>query len=115
MMRGDESYRGVAELHEVPRSVVQSIFGFRHVDFQRTRGARRNGILFNVMCKKGDIVPNNTHFDTTRPTANLWPLRRWIYHPGSEGAQPPAPFKGNMDVERLAEVIAREGRRKFRW
>ena len=64
VMEGDESYAGSKSFDHFKRS-VQDIFGYTHV-IPTHQGRAAERILFNVMCKKGDVVPNNTHFDTTR-------------------------------------------------
>jgi tyrosine phenol-lyase len=112
VMEGDESYAG-SKSFELLRKTVHEVFGYKHV-IPTHQGRAAERILFTVMCKKDDIVPNNTHFDTTR--ANLEfvggkPVDLVI----PEGRDPSSkhPFKGNMDVEALEALIEREGRAKI--
>jgi tryptophanase len=112
IMEGDESYAGSKSYIRF-RDSVQDIFGYRHV-IPTHQGRAAERILFNVMVKRGQIVPNNTHFDTTR--ANLefvGGVAMDLVIP--EGKQPSLkhPFKGNMDVAALEAVITREGRDKI--
>jgi tyrosine phenol-lyase len=69
--------------------------------------------LFSVMCRKGSIVPNNTHFDTTRANCEFVGASA-IDLPIPEARQPSLlhPFKGNMDTTRLEELIEREGHKR---
>jgi tryptophanase len=66
------------------------------------------------MCKKGDVVPNNTHFDTTRANVESVGAEAVDLLP-PEGRQPETrlPFKGNMDVEALEALIERVGRERI--
>ena len=112
IMQGDESYAG-SRSYDRFRDSIQDIFGYRHV-IPTHQGRAAERILFTVMCHKGSVVPNNTHFDTTR--ANIEQV-------GAEavdlllpaGRQPAvaAPFKGNMDVAALEELIQRVGRERI--
>jgi tryptophanase len=111
MMRGDESYAGSPSFERF-RASVQSIFGFKHV-IPTHQGRAAERILFTVMCKRGDLVPNNTHFDTTRANCEFvgaealdLPVREALV------PQTPHPFKGNMDTGRLVETIERVGRER---
>src|SRR5208337_1450916 len=112
MMRGDESYAGSPSFTRF-RDSVQSIFGFRHV-IPTHQGRAAERILFNVMCKKGDIVPNNTHFDTTRANCEFVGATA-VDIPISEAKEPARihDFKGNMDTALLMALIEREGAKKI--
>ncbi|HTM17447.1 MAG TPA: tryptophanase [Terracidiphilus sp.] len=109
VMEGDESYAGSRSFDRF-RSSVQDIVGYNHV-IPTHQGRAAERILFGVACKKGDIVPNNTHFDTTRANVEFVGAEAVdLLIP--EGRQPALsyPFKGNMDVAALEALIARIGR-----
>ena len=112
MMRGDESYAGSPSFTRF-RDSVQSIFGLRHV-IPTHQGRAAERILFNVMCKKGDIVPNNAHFDTTRANCEFVGAQA-LDLPIPQAKHPAElhPFKGNMDVASLEELVRREGAKKI--
>src|SRR3954471_17440310 len=112
IMQGDESYAGSRSFDRF-RDSVQDITSFRHV-IPTHQGRAAERILFGVMCKKGDVVPNNTHFDTTRANVEFTGAQAMDLVI-AEGKQPSSrhPFKGNMDVEALEQLIARVGRERI--
>jgi tyrosine phenol-lyase len=108
VMRGDESYAGSESFFRLKR-VADELTGFRHM-LPTHQGRAAERILFSVMCKPGQLVPSNTHFDTTR--ANIeYTGAKAIDLPVSEAAdtQLRTDFKGNMDIGALESLIAAEG------
>jgi len=111
VMEGDESYAGSRSFDRF-RTSVQDIVGYTHV-IPTHQGRAAERILFGVTCKKGDVVPNNTHFDTTRANVEFVGAEAVdLLIP--EGRQPSLsyPFKGNMDVAALKALMARVGRER---
>jgi tyrosine phenol-lyase len=108
MMLGDESYAGSQNYFHL-KDAVRDIFGFEHfVPTHQGRGSEQ--VLFNVLLKPGQIVPNNTHFDTTRANVEaVGGVALDLVIP--EGLDPECdhPFKGNMHIANLAKLIEREG------
>lgn len=109
IMEGDESYAGSKSFDRF-RNSVQDIFSYRHV-IPAHQGRAAERILFGVTCKKGDVVPNNTHFDTTRANVEFVGAEA-VDLVISDGREPQTkhPFKGNMDVQALESLIVRTGR-----
>ena len=108
MMRGDESYAGSPSFTRF-RESIQAIMGYKHV-IPTHQGRAAERILFEVMCKKGDVVPNNTHFDTTRANCEFVGAEA-VDLPIPEALRPSVqhPFKGNMDTAGLEALIGRVG------
>ncbi len=108
LMVGDESYAGSRNFAEF-ESTIQAITGFPHL-MPTHQGRAAENLLFSTLCKPGDFVPNNMHFDTTQA------------HVRNNGARPvnvaideaydldsPHPFKGNVDLPALTALLDGEG------
>jgi len=108
LMRGDESYAGSESFFRMKR-VVDDLTGFRHmIPTHQGRAAER--ILFTVMCRPGQVVPNNTHFDTTRANIEFTGARAVdLPIPEAADTQARLDFKGNMDVAALERLIQETG------
>jgi tryptophanase len=105
VQHGDESYAGSPSWY-VFLEAVQELFPFEHV-IPTHQGRAAEKILFSVLGGPGKIVPNNTHFDTTRANVEFTGAEA-VDLVVAEGHDPSSthPFKGNMDLEALDRLLA---------
>lgn len=112
LMVGDESYAGARSFYHF-EAAVKNIFCFKHV-IPAHQGRAAERILFGAMVKKGDSVPSNNHFDTTRANieareaAAVDLVIDEAYDPDSD-----FPFKGDLDTTKLKKFIEKKGTKKI--
>jgi len=104
IMRGDESYAG-SNSYLFFKDVIEDVFGFKYI-LPTHQGRAAERILFSTLCSKDDVVPSNTHFDTTR--ANILfqgakPID--LIDDDYKDTQSIFPFKGNMSIEKLKKLL----------
>ena len=108
MIEGDEAYAGAKSFYHLEQT-VRDLTGFRHL-IPTHQGRAAEKILFNIMGGEDKIVPNNTHFDTTRANVEI---------SGAEALDLPVPesldpalnrkFKGNMNIRALEALLRKKG------
>ncbi|MCP4306056.1 MAG: tryptophanase [bacterium] len=108
MMLGDESYAGGRSFFKF-ESTVKDITGYAEV-IPTHQGRAAERILFANAVKEGDVVPSNTHFDTTRANVEYQgaEARDIVIEEGRDPAIV-LPFKGNLDISALQATIADVG------
>ncbi|MCU0370134.1 MAG: tryptophanase, partial [Bacteroidales bacterium] len=104
MMLGDESYAGASSYFKMKEAIL-TVLGFDYF-LPTHQGRAAENVLFSVLIKEGNVIPGNAHFDTTKghiefrhATAVDCTIQEAydtsVYHP----------FKGNLDLEKLEEVL----------
>jgi tryptophanase len=112
IMLGDESYAGSTSYYKL-KSAILDIFGFDYF-LPTHQGRAAENVLFSVLVKEGDMVPGNSHFDTTKGHIEFRKahaidctideaFNTTIEHP----------FKGNVDLEKLEDVLKKNPREKI--
>ncbi|MDJ0837585.1 MAG: tryptophanase [Acidobacteriota bacterium] len=110
LMTGDESYAGSHSYYAF-RDAVRDIFTMHEV-IPVHQGRAAEHLLFSNICRAGQLVPNNTHFDTTRANLEAVGVEALdLPDPIGHDTALRHPFKGNMDLNALAELLAREHKR----
>jgi len=105
MMLGDESYAGASSYYKM-KNAIRDILGFEYF-LPTHQGRAAENVLFSALIKKGDIVPGNSHFDTTKghiEYRNATAVDCTIDEAFSTTVN--HPFKGNIDLEKLKHVLS---------
>ncbi|HET9599673.1 MAG TPA: tryptophanase [Anaeromyxobacteraceae bacterium] len=110
IMEGDESYAGSPSYYRL-EAAVRDLTGYPHlIPCHQGRAAER--ILFSVATKPGDVVPSNTHFDTTRANLEASGVEALdLVVPEAWRPRERHPFKGNVDLGRVEDLLRTRGDR----
>ncbi|MCX6257911.1 MAG: tryptophanase [Bacteroidia bacterium] len=104
MLLGDESYAGARSYYKM-KSAIKDIFGFDYF-LPTHQGRAAENVLFSTLVKEGDVVPGNSHFDTTKGHIELRkaiPIDCTIDE--AFDTELIHPFKGNVNLDKLEEVL----------
>ncbi len=112
MMLGDESYAGASSYFKM-KDTIREILGFEYF-LPAHQGRAAENVLFSALVKAGDVVPGNSHFDTTKGHIEFRKAKAIdctideafdtkIYHP----------FKGNIDLNKLEEMLQKHPKEKI--
>ena len=106
MMLGDESYAGAKSFYKF-EAAARRITGFKHI-IPTHQGRAAERILFGSLLRPGDVVANNTHFDTTRANVEYRHAEARDI-PTPEGRDPARilPFKGDIDLDALERTLTK--------
>ena len=104
MMLGDESYAGASSYYKL-KDAITTILGFDYI-LPTHQGRAAENVLFSVLIKEGDVIPGNSHFDTTKGHIEFRKATALdVTVEESKDTSTPYPFKGNLNLERLEESI----------
>lgn len=112
MMIGDEAYAGSKNFYNLEEA-VQKYYGYKYlVPTHQGRGAEN--IISQILIKKGDFVPGNMYFTTTRLHQEL-AGGNFVDVIVDEAHDPTKlhPFKGNVDLKKVEDLIAKVGPKKI--
>lgn len=108
MMMGDESYAGARSFFNLKETITR-ITGFEYV-LPTHQGRAAENVLFSYLVHEGDIIPGNSHFDTTKghiESRKAFAVDCTIDE--AKDTQLEHPFKGNVDINKLEKVLKEQG------
>lgn len=113
MMTGDESYAGASSYFRL-KETIESIFGMPYF-LPTHQGRAAENVIFSALLKAGDIVPGNSHFDTTKGHIEFRHCHAVdCTIDDAADTQKELPFKGEMDIAKLEKSCARTRAKKSR-
>jgi len=107
MMTGDEAYAGARSFYEL-KDTITRITGFEYV-LPTHQGRAAENVLFSHLVKAGDIIPGNSHFDTTKghiESRKAFAVDCTVDE--AKNTQLEVPFKGNVDLKKLEAVLEKD-------
>jgi len=114
MMLGDESYAGASSYYNL-KNAIKDILGFEHF-IPTHQGRAAENVLFSVLVEEGDIVPGNSHFDTTKGHIEFRKAKAVdCTIDEAFDTELEYPFKGNVDINKLEKVFAENDASKIKF
>jgi tryptophanase len=112
IMTGDESYAGSSSFYHL-KETISNLFGFDYF-LPTHQGRAAENVLFSVLVKEGDVIPGNSHFDTTKGHIEFRHATA-VDCTITESLDPENlhPFKGNVDLEQLKNVLEAHPRKRI--
>lgn len=104
MMLGDESYAGARSYYQM-KDAIEDILGFEYF-LPAHQGRAAENILFSAIISEGDILPGNSHFDTTKGHIEFRKATALdCTIDEAANTQLEIPFKGNVNIEKLETAL----------
>ncbi|VBB46832.1 Tryptophanase [uncultured Paludibacter sp.] len=112
VMLGDESYAG-ARSYYMMKDAIKNILGFDYF-LPTHQGRAAENVLFSTIIKEGDILPGNSHFDTTKGHIEFRKATAVdCTIDEAKDTQLEIPFKGNVDLNKLEDVLKKYPKEKI--
>ncbi len=112
LMMGDEAYAGSRNFYNLEKA-VRKFYGYKHI-IPTHQGRGAENILSQVMIKKGDIVPGNMYFTTTRLHQELAGATFVdVIIDEAHDSENLHPFKGNIDISKVEALVKKHGAAKI--
>ncbi|MGM0406804.1 MAG: tryptophanase [Bacteroidota bacterium] len=112
LMLGDESYAGANSYYKL-KNTIKELLGFEYF-LPTHQGRAAENVLFSVLIKEGDIIPGNSHFDTTKGHIEFRKAKAVdCTIDEAFDTELDHPFKGNIDLNKLEETINKYSKAKI--